>query len=214
MQVGLRVREEAMDWVAIGTIAAIVSALAAAASAWVAYREYQDKKITGQPRSAQRSTPPLVDTSYHQSEHPDIDGKRRSPSQPRQVGTLSSKVARRTVLLGSTTLGLVLMFSGATAASPPLSISGISIVFVGSMFVWITSGAQGRAAWRRWSIWRRVGWVGFFMCLEVLLSCLLLSWCIGDLFLGISRWWWDYADGILFVMGFITYLTSIYIGRW
>ncbi|MDJ0596988.1 MAG: formylglycine-generating enzyme family protein [Pleurocapsa sp. MO_226.B13] len=42
-----------MDW---GTIAAIITALAAVVSAWVAYREYQDKENTGQPRSAQRSS--------------------------------------------------------------------------------------------------------------------------------------------------------------
>ena len=54
-----------MDW---GTIAAIISALAAAVSAWVAYREYQDKKNTGQPRSAQRSAPPSVLTQYRSVE--------------------------------------------------------------------------------------------------------------------------------------------------
>ena len=44
-----------MDWVAIGTIAAIVAALGTAVSAWITYREYQGNKNTGQPASRSSS---------------------------------------------------------------------------------------------------------------------------------------------------------------
>ena len=46
-----------MDWIVIGTIAALISALAAAVSALIACREYRDKNNTKFPRSAQRSAP-------------------------------------------------------------------------------------------------------------------------------------------------------------
>ena len=207
-----------MDWVAIGAIAAIVSALAAAVSAWVAYREYQDKKNTGQPRSPKRSVPPSVPTQ----------------SQQRQAGFFSSKVARRSVLLGSTALGLLLILLGLTDRSR-VTIAPNAFDNFDNYFIYmeslglLVSGvcvvlARPRVLtlWRRLVMWFGVGFVWFI-------------WVTGFVY------WWFFTDpssqgfyyiertivenfGFLFtlfdvpglsgIILLIIYLTSIYIGRW
>lgn len=91
-----------------------------------------------------------------------------SPSQPRQAGFFSSKVARRSVLLGCTALGLFLIIS--VSAIPPylpyaettvallIFILGNGIILVGSLSVW-KGRAQGidprQIKWAKYGV--RVG---------------------------------------------------------
>ncbi len=67
----------------------------------------------------------------------------RIQPQPRQAGLLSSKVARRSVLLGSTALGLVLIFSNV----PLFFLIGNGIILVDGRCVLDWRNAQGIAVW-------------------------------------------------------------------
>ena len=119
-----------------------------------------------------------------------------SPSQPRQVGILSSKKARRIVLLGSTALGLVLIVSG-FGTDFELFLLGNGIVLIGSMSVWIGSGERRRGL----GLWLgRCGrWFGLVLWL----------WAIFWAMLGFG------GRGSGWVVLFLTiYLSSVWYGRW
>ena len=113
----------------------------------------------------------------------------QAQSQPRRGGILSSKKARRSVLLGSTALGLVLM---------PSTGLGLLIILGGTVSVWIGSGAQREGAWG----FGNNRWNGILLIVLIcgVMACLLVS-CGG-------------VEGIVLLFGSIIYLTSIYYGRW
>jgi hypothetical protein len=206
-----------MDW---GTIAALISALAAAVTAWVTYREYQDKKNTGQPRSAQRSAPPSVPTQS-------------LPSQPRQAGILSSKKARRSVLGYTTVLGLGLIALAISSNNQVLFLCGNGILLgLWWFFLFFRCRAErwdlrnwmgywwfflvfDRSAWERGEVerWDFRNWV--FIWFGGLCGCGLAVCVWGGIF-GVL--WRSFGGGgglwMIYFPYLIVYLTSIYIGRW
>lgn len=175
-----------MDW---GTIAALISALATVIGTWIAYLEYQHNRNTAQPPSDQGSTP--------------ASGLREF--QPRRGGFLSSKVGRRSVLLGSTAIGLVLIVSGVVTEEIQRFYIGNSIILVCGMCVW-RARAQGIAVWRR-AVLKYGGAIGGF---NIMAFLVWFAWG-GEGMVDVGYWL-----GLSYVWFFslIIYLVSLYIGRW
>ena len=169
-----------------------------------------------------------------QEEKPRQQEASNIPSQPqqRQAGILSSKKARRRVLLGSTALGLVLIFFGRGV----VFWVGNIIILVGGMRVFLLSGAQRNGfVGRRWGV--KVGVLLWW--LSNVIRALHNAFYVGDFWYWAwsgaswswsSFWGWrifgllwgELAGGetvlsVLYMvgfLGFIIYLTSIYYGRW
>ena len=117
-----------------------------------------------------------------------------SQTQSRQGGILSSKVVRRSVLLGSTAVGILLIAFGFVDESSYL-LGGV-VVLVGSMSVYFGSAAQVQSVrcWS-WFYWSGVG---------------LMSLVFFD---GVGR---EGSEGgcAIMLVGALINLTSIYYGRW
>ena len=118
-------------------------------------------------------------------------------AENKQPGILSLKWRRR-VLLGSTSLGLVLT-SFAPCNTPQLMV-GIAVILIGSAIVIFRGELQSLASWRRWAM--RLGavvsllWM-FFYVMAVYSSCSTLI-----------------NPGALVSFMSVPYLLFIYIGRW
>jgi uncharacterized caspase-like protein len=123
-------------------------------------------------------------------------------SQPRLAGILSSKKARRGVLLVSTAYGLVWIFSSLMQVNSILFFLGNIIILVCGCCVRRWGRAQEIAAWRG-KIMELGGGVSV-----VVWGAVLVLWIgLGDYFKFELRW-----GG--YFLGLVIYLTSIYIGRW
>ena len=197
-----------MDWASITAfitaLAALIGAIAGAYEVWAKYRrEHPHNRDTVQPPPPRPSPP----TQY-------------PPSQPRQTGFLSSKIARRSVLLGSTALGLVLIVFSTDGSFLPFLL-GNSIILVGGMCVCVWRYRGGRRAAARAELAK------YGMGLGVLLYLLSLVILVGlheVLEPEAGFWWWFGSNQIpqtmnnsvvlVYFGGLIIYLTSIYIGRW
>ena len=181
-----------MDLVSIATfitaLAALIGAIAGAYEVWAKHRrEHPNNSNTGQP-SPTRPAPPLTQ------------------SQPRQAGLLSSKVARRSVLLGGTALGLSIGIIGIIQESEPLSYLVFLVgngIILSLCLIGVSQVARWRKVIQRWSN---------NICLLIVFLLFLFSWI-------------EYRDlevsselvsllGRTYLFSFIIYLTSIYIGRW
>ncbi len=142
-----------------------------------------------------------------------------SQPQPRQVIILSSKVVRRSVLLGSTALGLVLIVlaleSNYFLTFWEFFAVGNGVILIGSMSVWIR---EKRALASRVRLGALVGLAGVVLCV---LGFWMIYWLsvVG----GKANFYWVKAELVefldsgnmgLWLLSFIIYLTSIYIGRW
>ena len=171
----------------ITAIATLISALAAAVTAWIEYRKYHDNRT---PRHPSPSTP--APTQYQ-------------PSQTRQTGFLSSKVTRRSVLLGSTTLGLVLIFATVATQEIQLFFVGNGIILVCGICVWKVR-VQEIAAWRR-AILNFGGVIG---AANMVVLLLWFAWG-GEGMVNADDW-----IELIYVWFFslIVYVMSIYTGCW
>ena len=114
--------------------------------------------------------------------------EKRHRQKEQEAGFLSSKNGRRSVLLASTALGLVFIFSAFGQDSITLFVLGNSIIIAGGMCVW-RGRAQGITIWRK-SVLNYGGVLG------------IIIWALGV------------VVALMFAVGLIIYLTSIYIGRW
>ena len=123
-------------------------------------------------------------------------------AENKQPGILSSKKARRSVLLGSTALGLVL--TSFAPCNNPQAMVGISVLLIGSASVVFLSQSQSLASWRRW-VMRLGGIVSLLWMLLGSVRMMSLS-SSPDCFPG-------YGFALSFVFVF-PYLIFIYIGRW
>ena len=115
----------------------------------------------------------------------------------KQPGILSSKKARRSVLLGSTALGLVSIFS---SYSLTFWLGNIVILF-GGAFVVFAGQVQDLAPWRRKTLA-----VGAAIAMLLWLVNLNPSICLYN--------GGGYACYKWLRLTILIYLTSIYIGRW
>lgn len=118
-------------------------------------------------------------------------------TENKKAGILSLKWRRR-VLVGSTSLGLVLT-SFAPCNTPQL-IVGIAVILIGSAIVIFRGELQSLASWRRWAM--RLGavvsllWMLFYV-MAVYSSCRIVT-----------------NPGVLVSFMSVPYLLFIYIGRW
>ncbi len=145
-------------------------------------------------------TPSLSRTSSPQTENIAQPLQASSEAKSKPPGRLSSKAARRSVLLGSMALGLVLTIAGIGSNSIGLMYLGLLSFFVDSMSVWIWGRAQEMAPWRNHGILKI-----FFGGSLLLSGLLLMSWASDRS---------SDSLGMFFFFCILLHLTTTFVGRW
>ena len=133
-----------------------------------------------------------------------------SQSPPRQAVILSSKKARRIVLLGSTALGLVLIFSTFQSNNGLLFVLGNSIILILSVVLAFKRIQKGMTSKRR----------NIMACLSMLAISIIIIYLspLSDCENYAVKTTWlslcELREQQPYILGLTIYLTSIFIGCW
>jgi hypothetical protein len=171
--------------------------------------QYRQQRVGGldlNQSAAKTPTDPsssLSQTSSPQSKNTTQPLKASSEALSKPPRILSSKAARRSVLLGSIALGLVVLSVNSLTIGHIFW--GFLIIILGSMCVWIWGREQGIAPWRNHGILRILFWG----------SQLLL----GFFFVTVVRAWGSYPGPASMYFNYciiatLVHLTTTFIGRW
>jgi uncharacterized caspase-like protein len=135
-----------------------------------------------------------------QEEQPIPKPQENIPSlpQPRQVGFLSSKKARRSVLLGFTALGMFLFWMGMIMSMGSIFALGLGCGYL-IFWIFLFSGVYLRRYSLRW--WSN--WVA--LVVQAYSLCYLVLWFSSRIY---------FVSPSLFAVSLIVYLISIYIAHW
>ena len=178
------------------------------------------------PRPTVPPEPPPVEPGPRRTVKPPLSPPAAPPPepqpQPRQAGILSSKVARRRVLLGSTASGILSIMIAGFSSSFSLFLIGNLILLLGGMSVFLGS-REGRESGKTRGLREDLGRVSVWVSgIEGLGEWDSVVWVSGiGWMLAIGIWSfkgenydWIFYASVCWMVSVIINLTSIYLRRW